>query len=244
MASSRIVSETRSGDLCGSTRSCPRSCRSPTPPWNATTSSAALQPFIKADAGDAVDLGGAVELTHLRHEQLFSGSVALDDDTGEVQTIYSGTGKLHEPVPDPLSAIIQKFNTQYGTDFSDADQLVFEAAAIDLVGDPNVQQQTTNNTPENFAVVFPKMFQDALLGRIDRDEKTVYKFLDHQQLAADLSKLYGTLVQAQAKIAYQEHCPIGSYWARTANPSTWSTRPLFESTAARASRSNPSKPPR
>ncbi|MDQ2708675.1 MAG: ATP-binding protein [Actinomycetota bacterium] len=96
-----------------------------------------------------------------------------------------------------------------GTDFSDADQLVFEAAAIDLVGDPNVQQQATNNTPENFAVVFPKMFQDALLGRIDRDEKTVYKFLDHKDLAADLSKIYGTLVQAQAMVAYQEHCPVG-----------------------------------
>jgi type I restriction enzyme R subunit len=168
----------------------------------------AVQPFIKADAGDTVDLGGAVELTHLRQEQRFSGSVALDDDTGEVQTIYSGTGRLHELAAESLSAIIERLNAQYGTDFTEADQLVFEAAASDLVADQNVQITATNNTPENFSVVFPQMFQDALLGRIDRDEKTVYKYLDDQALAADLGQIYATLVQARAQVAYQEHCPI------------------------------------
>lgn len=42
----------------------------------------ALQPF-KGDAGDAVDLGGTVELTHLRQQQRFSGSVSLAGNDGE-----------------------------------------------------------------------------------------------------------------------------------------------------------------
>ena len=37
----------------------------------------ALLQFIRADAGETVDLGDAVELTHLRLEQRFSGSVRL-----------------------------------------------------------------------------------------------------------------------------------------------------------------------
>jgi len=92
----------------------------------------ALQAFIKGDGGDAVDLGGALELTHLRHEQRFSGSVSLGGHGGEVTTIYSGTGRMTEPEPEPLSAIIDRLNAQYGTDWSDADRLVFDAALEDL----------------------------------------------------------------------------------------------------------------
>ncbi len=169
----------------------------------------ALQPLIKGDAGDAVELGAMVELTHLRQQQRFSGSVSLAGDDGEVRTVYSGTGPLHEPDPEFLSAIIERLNAQHGTDFTDADRLVFDAAASDLVNDQDVQLTATNNSAENFAVVFPKMFEEALLSRTDRNEKVVFKYLDDRELAADVAKVYATLVQAQAKVAYQEHCPIG-----------------------------------
>ncbi len=169
----------------------------------------ALAAFIKADPGAAVDLSGVVELTHLRHEQQFAGSVALDADGGEVSTIYSGTGRLTEPEAESLSVIIDRLNALYGTDWSDADRLVFDAALDDLVASEDVQVTAFNNSAENFGVVFPELFQKALLGRTDRNEKVVYKFLDDQDLAADVVKVYATLAQARARVAYQEHCPIG-----------------------------------
>lgn len=169
----------------------------------------ALQAFIKADVGAAVDLSGAVELTHLRNEQQFAGSVALDADSGEVSTIYSGTGRIAEPEPEPLSVIIDRLNAQYGTDWNDADRLVFDAALEDLVANQEVQVTAVNNTAENFGVVFPELFQKALLGRMDRNEKVVFKYLDDADLAADVVKIYATLAQARARVAYQEHCPIG-----------------------------------
>ncbi|MDN5763849.1 MAG: hypothetical protein L0H41_16240 [Microlunatus sp.] len=49
-----------------------------------------LQVFVKAEGGAAVDLSDAVELTHLRHEQQFAGSVSLDADQGEVSTLPGG----------------------------------------------------------------------------------------------------------------------------------------------------------
>ncbi len=85
---------------------------------------------------------------------------------------------------------------------------MFDAALADMVADESVQLTATNNTAENFGVVFPEMFQKALLGRMDRNEKVVYKYLDDADLAADVVKVYATLAQAQAKVAYQEHCPI------------------------------------
>lgn len=169
----------------------------------------ALQPFIRAGAGDAVDLGGAVELTHLRHEQRFAGSVSLSDDDGEVRTIYSGGGKQHEPDAEPLSVIIERINAVHGLNLGEADLLVFEAAAADLVGDQQVQRTAANSSAENFAVVFPRLFQQAVLAREDRNEEVVYGYIDNQDLATELHQIYGALVQAGARVAFQEHCPIG-----------------------------------
>lgn len=169
----------------------------------------ALAAFIKADPGETVDLSGALELTHLRTEKKFEGSVALTAEEGEAVTIYSGTGKSTDPEPEALSIIIDRLNAQYGTDWNDADRLVFDAALADMVADKDVQVTAANNTAENFGVVFPEMFQKALLGRMDRNEKVVFKYLDDQELASDVAKIYATLAQASAKVAYQEHCPIG-----------------------------------
>jgi type I restriction enzyme R subunit len=169
----------------------------------------ALSAFIKRDPGGVVDLSAAVELTHLRNEQQFAGSVALGSEGGEVSTIYSGTGKVNELQPEALSVIIERLNAQYGTDWSDADRLVFDAALQDLVANQAVQVQAVNNTPENFGVVFPELFQQALLGRMDRNEKVVYGYLDNEELRNDVLRVYVTLAQARARVAYQEHCPIG-----------------------------------
>lgn len=169
----------------------------------------ALMAFIKAAPGETVDLSGAVELTHLRTEKQFEGSVSLTAEEGEAVTIYSGTGTATEPEPEPLSVIIDRLNALHGTDWTDADRLVFDAALEDMVRDEDVQLTAANNTAENFGVVFPEMFQKALLGRMDRNEKVVFKYLDDQELAADVVKVYATLAQARAKVAYQEHCPIG-----------------------------------
>jgi type I restriction enzyme R subunit len=83
----------------------------------------------------------------------------------------------------------------------------------DLVADETVQVTAANNTPENFNVVFPEMFQKALLGRIDRNAEVVYGYLDNADLAAEVAKVYATLAQAAATVAYQEHCPIGELLA-------------------------------
>jgi type I restriction enzyme, R subunit len=169
----------------------------------------ALLQFIRADAGEAVDLGDAVELTHLRVEQRFSGSVSLGDGVGEVRTIYSGEGPQRDSEPEPLSVIIDRLNERFGADLGDADRLVFDAAATDLINDQQMQMTAANNTAENFLLIFGERFQKALLDRMDRNQEVVFKYLDNPELSAEVVKIYSALVQTRAKVAYQEHCPIG-----------------------------------
>ena len=100
-------------------------------------------------------------------------------------------------------------NEQFGTDWGDADRLVFDAAATDLVNDQQMQVTAANNTAQNFLLVFGQRFQQALLDREDRNREVVYRYLDDPALSAEVVRFYGSLVQTRAKVAYQEHCPIG-----------------------------------
>ena len=170
----------------------------------------ALFAFVRPDAGDAVDLGGAVELTHLRHEQTFSGSVALDDDGGEVRTIFSGTGRQVEPPSEPLSAIIARFNLQFGTDWTDADRLVFDATADDLVHDQAVQLTAPSTThPRTSRSCSRSSSRRHCWAGSTATRRWCSATSTTTRSGPRSSRCTRTFVHARARVAYQEHCPIG-----------------------------------
>ncbi len=161
-------------------------------------------------SGESIDLGSEVELTHLRHDKIFEGSISLPGDEGEVQTIYSGTGPLGDPDEELLSEIIARINERFGTDWTEADRLVFDAAARDLVKDEQIQNQAVNNDEATFRDhVFVNEFQKALVSRQDRFGKVVFTYLDNKDMQAAVAAVYAAKVQKQAIVAKQQTCPIG-----------------------------------
>ncbi|MCQ3808124.1 MAG: ATP-binding protein, partial [Acidimicrobiia bacterium] len=137
-------------------------------------------------------------------------SIELPSGDAEVTTIYSGTGPLADPETEQLSEIIARFNERFGTDWTKEDQLMFRAAAADLVSDIEIQNQATNNDEATFRDhVFPARFQDALLSRLDRNDKLVFSYLDNSELQAALIDVFAPDVQKRATIARQRTCPIG-----------------------------------
>ena len=171
----------------------------------------ALAAMIRdANAGDSINLGSEVELTRLRHELAFDGSIALPGGEAEVTTIYSGTGPLVDPDEERLSEIIARINERFGTDWSDEDRLVFEAAAGDLIADIDVQNQAANNDEATFRDhVFPERYQKALLSRMDRNSGLIYDYLDNEGLQAAVRDIYAVEVHRRATVARQRTCPIG-----------------------------------
>ena len=160
--------------------------------------------------GQGIDLGAEVELTHLRHEITFEGSIELPGGEGEVATIYSGTGPLTDPDQERLSQLIARINERFGTDWTDEDRLVFEAAAGDLVGDAEIQNQAANNDEATFRDhVFPERYQKALLSRRDRNSGLIYDYLDSAELQAAVMDIFAATVQRRAIVARQRSCPIG-----------------------------------
>ena len=174
----------------------------------------ALGSFIRRDAGSRLDLGTEIELTHLRHEMTFEGSVALTSDTGEVRTVFDGTGRRVEPAEEALSQIISTLNERYGLKLDEADRLHFEGIAASLVADVTLQQQAAANTVDNFRIAFEQRFDDAVVQRLNDAQDLTYRVLDNAELRADVIAAYLPLIYGQAKVAHQEHCPIGELLGR------------------------------
>ena len=170
----------------------------------------ALARLTRGKPGESIDLSAEVDLTHLRHEKIFEGSIPLPGDEGEVITIYSGAGPLGDPDEELLSEIIARINERFGTDWTDEDRLVFDAAAQDLVKDDDIRNQAINNDEATFRDhVFADQFVKALVSRHDRNEKVVFTYLDSKEMQAAVAAVYAVKVQKQAIVAHQQTCPIG-----------------------------------
>ncbi len=138
----------------------------------------------------------------------------MTSDTGEVRAVFDGTGRRIEPDEEPLSRIISTLNERYGLNLDEADRLHFEGIAASLVADVALQQQAAANTVDNFRIAFEQRFDDAVVQRLSESQDFTYRILDNADFRADVIAAYLPLIYGQAKVAHQEHCPIGELLLR------------------------------
>ncbi|HSV64747.1 MAG TPA: RNA-binding domain-containing protein [Mycobacteriales bacterium] len=169
----------------------------------------ALAAFIRPAPDTGLDLGSAVELSHLRVEETFIGSLALDAGHGEVTTIFSGTGRQEQPDEEPLSQIIATLNERFGTSFGPEDRLFYDVIASKLARQPAIQQAAAVNTPENFKIVLTKAFVQQLVEQMSIAEDMSLKLLDNGDIQDQVLSAYLPLIQARATVGWQAACPIG-----------------------------------
>ncbi len=171
----------------------------------------ALSAFIRPAGTAALDLGSEVELTHLRTEQTFAGSVALDPDThGEVSTVFAGTGPTPQPDMEPLSKIVSTLNERFGTAWQDADFVGFFGGVADkVVAQTEIQQAAAVNTPENFRLVLARAFEQQVVDQMSVAQEMALKFMDDAGLRDEIISVFLPFIQGRAMAARQEYCPIG-----------------------------------
>ena len=165
----------------------------------------ALAAFVREGASEAVH--PEVELTHLRLEQTFEGSVTLTETEGEVHTLFGGS-TLHDPEPEALSVIIARLNERFGTDFGPEDRVFFDAVFGKLTQRSHIQQAAAANTPENFRLVLEKEAMTAVLDQMGVAEDMALAYVDNPDMQADVLSAYLPFVQGRATVIRQEHCDI------------------------------------
>ncbi len=149
-----------------------------------------------------------VELTHLKTDQTFEGSVTLSDTTGEVTTIFGGTGKIHEPEPEPLSVIIEQLNARHGTNFDPTDRLFYDAVFDKLTNRVDIQQAAAANALGAFKLVLEKEAMSGVLDQLGASEAMALAYVDNPAMQAEILAAYGPLVHRRATVMHQERCDI------------------------------------
>jgi type I restriction enzyme R subunit len=173
-----------------------------------------LAPFIRRHPQAGVDLGDQVELTHIAIDKTFEGSVALDPEAeGEVVTIFSGTGKVHQAEELALSEIIAQMNERFGTAFTNAQKVQARSVVDAVVADEDAQRMAWANDENVFAGLYADLYRNAMVDLGKANEDFTFKLLDDAELFGRLVAATLPGAYAAARVASQEWLPIGDLLA-------------------------------
>jgi type I restriction enzyme R subunit len=152
----------------------------------------ALSAYLR-DTGtvERLDLGSEVELTHLRHQMTFSGTLSLSAEVGEVRSFFGeGKGGQQELELEHLSSIIEVLNERFGTELTDVDKLLLDQFEESWVADSELSDQARNNSLDNFRLVFDRRFLQTIITRADSNDEIYKRILDDEDFRGALKEFY------------------------------------------------------
>ena len=134
---------------------------------------------------DKFKLGDEVSLEYYRLQKIAENNIVL-----EPQSVYELEGggsagiRLSKEEQTELSEIINVLNKKFGTDFSDADKLLFDQIYEDLIADNSLATQAKSNSIENFKFGFDDKFMDASINRMEQNQDIFTKMMNDKEFGA------------------------------------------------------------
>lgn len=103
----------------------------------------------------------------------------------------------------PLSSIIEVLNERFGTEFTKADELLFEQFVEAAKLDDEVVARAKANPLDNFALAMKSKLEGLMIDRMDQNEEVVKRYLndlDFQRMAFQLlvKKIYDEIRASMA----------------------------------------------
>ena len=177
----------------------------------------ALAAMVRRRGGNSLDIGGQVELTHLRQVITAQGRIAVESERGELRALFNPSGEARPPEEEPLSRIVRDLNDRYGLNLSEAHRLHLEAMAQDMAADPEVRLEASANSLENFRLEFDRRFTYAITREMQRNETFSLALLNDDELRAEVARGMAVEVYTRARVAWQREIPIGDLLAQKEN---------------------------
>ena len=134
---------------------------------------------------DKFKLGDEVSLEYYRLQKIAENNIVM-----EPQSVYELEGggsagiRLSKEEQTELSEIINVLNKKFGTDFSDADKLLFDQIYEDLIADNSLATQAKSNSIENFKFGFDDKFMDASINRMEQNQDIFTKMMNDKEFGA------------------------------------------------------------
>ncbi|MDO7853425.1 type I restriction endonuclease subunit R [Hymenobacter convexus] len=121
---------------------------------------------------DVFVLNDEVALEYYRLQKVGTTDITPEkDQTAELDPTTEAGLRREKEERERLSAIIHVLNERFGTEFDDADKLLFDQIEKDLVSNALLSKQAQSNTIENFKFGFDDMYRQFLLERRDQNEE-------------------------------------------------------------------------
>lgn len=131
-----------------------------------------LNKLPKGTVDPRLILDDKVTLEYYRIEKVSEGDILMVKEDAELPGITeAGIKRKKENEKSPLSEIIQVINERFGTEFEEADKLVFEQVVEDCVSDDQLRQQAQANTYENFQYPFRDVYDEKVIDRMEQNSE-------------------------------------------------------------------------
>jgi len=117
------------------------------------------------------------------------------------------------PEMETLSEIIRLLNERHGTKFDPKDRLLIQGMVEELTSRADVQASAVANDLAGFKIALSEPVEDAVLGQMDTAAEFGKQYFDTPGFKGDLLDFIAPLVWTQARVARQQHCPIGELLA-------------------------------
>ena len=120
-----------------------------------------------------------VYLESYRIEKTSSGSILLQEtpEYGVKAPTAVGTGKSKDEEK-PLSEIIKELNERFGTDFTEADRLLFEQIKTKACSDEKIIRTAQSNSLDKFELGIQQEVKRLILQRMNENDKIVTRYMD------------------------------------------------------------------
>jgi type I restriction enzyme R subunit len=137
-----------------------------------------------------LDLSDQVALHYYNLKKTSEGGIGLvqggDTTVSAPSAVGSGgpkgaTGKLSE--------IITRLNDLFGTDFTEADEVVFDGMKAEAIEDADLQLAARANSIENFQIAYKKKEQEIAISRMDKNQDLMERFFNDDQFRAAISSM-------------------------------------------------------
>jgi type I restriction enzyme, R subunit len=126
-----------------------------------------------------LDLSGEVALEYYRLDKITEGQIVLA--VAEPIALWGptqvGTRQAKE-VQVPLSEIIQVLNEKFGTEFTKADQLLFDQFIQEAKQDQEVVERALANPLDNFELAMKPKVEGLMMDRMDQNQDIVNRYLN------------------------------------------------------------------
>lgn len=137
-----------------------------------------LKKLPKGQLDPRLILDDKVTLEYYRIEMAGQRDISLMREDAELHgVVEAGIKRKTEEQKAPLSEIIQIINERLGTEFEEADRLVFEQVIEDCVADEQLKQQAEANSFENFQFPFKDIYEEKVIDRMEQNTDICNKMI-------------------------------------------------------------------